>query len=111
MSRIIFLKIVQYLLFRLDIALSRLSRYLDIQARRTQLLSLTYYIIFRFGLSTQLQLILHPQVIHPLTHIVLTASILMIVALSFERYCAVQHPEQYREVLKFNGFLRFLTVF
>ena len=54
--------------------------------------------IFRFGISTQLQMILYPQVFYPLTHITLTASILMIVALTIERYCAVHYPTHFREV-------------
>ena len=60
------------------------------------------FIFFRFGLSSQLQLVLYPQFIHPLKHFVLTASILMIVALTFERYCAVYYPQDYREVRIFQ---------
>ena len=47
---------------------------------------------------SQFQIVLYPQVIHPVKCIGLTASILMIVALTFERFCAVHYPQQFREV-------------
>ena len=47
---------------------------------------------------SQVQIVLYPQVIHPVKCIGLTASVLMIVALTFERFCAVHYPQQFREV-------------
>ena len=55
-------------------------------------------VFFRFGLYTQLHLIVYPQVIYPLSNISLTASIYMIVAITLERYCAVHYPVDYRQV-------------
>ena len=52
----------------------------------------------RFGLSTNLQIILYPQLLYPLSNISLTASIYLIVAITLERYCAVHYPVDYRQV-------------
>ena len=60
------------------------------------------YFFFRFGLHTQLHLILVPHFIYPLSNISLTASIYMIVAISLERYCAVHYPVDYRQVSNFG---------
>ena len=53
---------------------------------------------FRFGMATELEKVVYPQFLHPLKHITLTASILMIVSLSLERYCAVHSPMEFRQV-------------
>ena len=55
----------------------------------------------RFGLSTDLQIILYPQLLYPLSNISLTASIYLIVAITLERYCAVHYPVDYRQVCYF----------
>ena len=53
---------------------------------------------FRFGMATELEKVVYPQFLHPMKHITLTASILMIVSLSLERYCAVHSPMEFRQV-------------
>ena len=50
-------------------------------------------------MATELEKVVYPQFLHPMKHITLTASILMIVSLSLERYCAVHSPMEFRQVL------------
>ena len=59
---------------------------------------LKFALFFRFGLSTNLQILLYPQLLYPLSNISLTASIYLIVAITLERYCAVHYPVDYRQV-------------
>ena len=49
-------------------------------------------------MATDLEKVIYPQFLHPMKHITLTASILMIVSLSLERYCAVHSPMEFRQV-------------
>ena len=56
------------------------------------------YSFFRFGMATQLEKVVYPQFLHPLKHITLTASILMIVSLTLERYYAVHSPIKFHQV-------------
>ena len=63
-------------------------------------LKIQYYniLFFRFGMATQLEKVVYPQFLHPLKHITLTASILMIVSLTLERYYAVHSPIKFHQV-------------
>ena len=49
-------------------------------------------------MATQLEKVVYPQFLHPLKHITLTASILMIVSLTMERYYAVHSPIKFHQV-------------
>lgn len=52
----------------------------------------------RFGIATQLQLILFPYFLYPLHMMAMTGSILMTVAIALERYNAVHWPISYSQV-------------
>ena len=61
-------------------------------------MSWTEIFFFRFHLTASPLIILNPQFLYPVSHICMTAGIYMIVAITFERYCAVHYPLDYRQV-------------
>ena len=53
---------------------------------------------FRFGFGRYYYFIQYGYMSYPLRHMSQTASVFMTVAITFERYCAVHYPINYREV-------------
>lgn len=60
----------------------------------------------RFGLSTDLHVLLFPYVLYPLNKITFTASIFMTVAITLERYVAVHYPLDYNQAMNDVGLMK-----
>ena len=52
----------------------------------------------KIGYASNIQVLLFPHLLYPLTSIVFTASIYMTVAIAIERYIAVHYPIDYSQV-------------
>ena len=61
---------------------------------------------FRFGLSTQIHILMYPYLLRPLTKVSLTSSIFMTIAIAYERYVAIKRPILHRQSLTSRRFRR-----
>ena len=55
-------------------------------------------IYFRFGVWKSVLQVIYPNFLYPVGSIALTSSIYMIMAITYERYCAVHYHVNYRMV-------------
>ena len=61
---------------------------------------------FRFGLSTQIHILMYPYFLRPITKVSLTSSIFMTIAIAYERYVAIKRPIIHRQSLTSRRFRR-----
>ena len=61
---------------------------------------------FRFGLSTQIHILMYPYLLRPLSKVSLTSSIFMTIAIAYERYVAIKRPILHRQSLTSRRFRR-----
>ena len=61
---------------------------------------LSFAIHHHFNLYTEIQVLLSPYFLNPITNISLTTSVFMTVGIAHERYTAVKYPIQHRQSMK-----------